>query len=173
MAGVTGTIERMTENVCGKWKPRKKTYCARLSGHAGDCLSKEDLAGAARRQAASRRSRGRAPRPADKRAAERFKYKLKRYGLTQLDYDTLMVLQAGRCGMCHTSFDESIPHIDHDHGCCPDSMRSCGKCVRGLLCFRCNTALGYIERYRDSADAYVDRSGIEPLTSGMRNRRST
>jgi hypothetical protein len=50
--------------------------------------------------------------------------------------------------------------VDHDHGCCGGS-HSCGRCVRGFLCGRCNSALGmmgenlqsirkmtgYLERY--------------------------
>jgi hypothetical protein len=32
-------------------------------------------------------------------------------------------------------------HVDHDHACCPGT-RSCGKCIRGMLCNRCNTGLG-------------------------------
>lgn len=34
--------------------------------------------------------------------------------------------------------------IDHDHGCCP-GVSSCGKCVRGVLCFRHNSLLGQLE----------------------------
>lgn len=32
-------------------------------------------------------------------------------------------------------------HMDHDHSCCDDE-RSCGKCLRGILCEAHNTGLG-------------------------------
>lgn len=35
--------------------------------------------------------------------------------------------------------------VDHDHRCCPQRGRSCGKCVRRLLCSLCNHAIGIIE----------------------------
>lgn len=34
--------------------------------------------------------------------------------------------------------------VDHDHSCCPGKT-SCGRCVRGILCFQHNIGLGYFQ----------------------------
>lgn len=80
----------------------------------------------------------------------------RRYGLT---HDLLSRLVSPNvCEGCGSS--EEL-HVDHDHECCPKTP-ACGKCVRGLLCRRCNHALGlagdnpevlrgialYVERFR-------------------------
>jgi hypothetical protein len=51
--------------------------------------------------------------------------------------------------------------VDHDHTCCPVDSRSCGKCVRGLICRTCNSAAGLL--YDNPAIArslgdYLDRT---------------
>lgn len=54
--------------------------------------------------------------------------------------------QACICGrqFSTTGGKSAAPHVDHSHKCCSGDG-SCGKCVRGLLCFRCNTVLGMLE----------------------------
>jgi hypothetical protein len=107
------------------------------------------------RQTARRKEVGRRYDPEAKRRWVR-KHKLTRYGLTQQQFDGLLEVQQYACGMCHEPFTENRQiFVDHDHACCPGEKMSCGKCVRGLLCLSCNTALGYIERKIGLARAYL------------------
>lgn len=74
-------------------------------------------------------------------------------------YSDLLEGQGGQCLMCDkTSSDTRNMSVDHDHACCPGD-KSCGACVRGLLCLRCNTALGIIENedLQRRAFAYLAR----------------
>lgn len=66
------------------------------------------------------------------------------YNITLEAYEERLQNQNDECKTCysgspgagHTYFS-----VDHDHSCCP-GKRSCGKCIRGLLCSRCNLVLG-------------------------------
>lgn len=73
---------------------------------------------------------------------------LKRKGLSVAEYDALLDKQGGRCAIGGHEFGERGPQVDHDHACCPGN-KSCGKCVRALLCHHCNMGLG---RFRDSPE---------------------
>lgn len=70
-------------------------------------------------------------------------------------YNALLKKQKKRCAACRAPFGAKTPHVDHDHACCP-GRRSCGKCVRGLLCGHCNATLGNardsVKRLRDCAN---------------------
>jgi len=146
----------VTGELCGKWMPRKKSACARRSGHLGDCRTAAALADTRMRKTERRRGSRISVDPAARRRWNRA-YKLLRYGLTQELFNKLLEAQEYACGMCRRPFDGDRPiFIDHDHACCPAEKTSCGTCVRGLLCLSCNTALGHIERKYDLARAYLD-----------------
>jgi hypothetical protein len=79
--------------------------------------------------------------------------RLYRYSLTGEQYEDMLASQNNACGICLVEFKDT-PHIDHDHACCP-GKKSCGACVRGLLCTGCNTRLGWLEKYRREAEAWL------------------
>lgn len=68
------------------------------------------------------------------------------YGLTTDAFDALLQKQNGGCAICQTQEMDRCA-VDHDHSCCGGS-KTCGKCIRGILCYPCNTALGL---FKDSA----------------------
>lgn len=81
---------------------------------------------------------------------------LSQYGMTRKDYDNLLEYQKGGCGICGQRPVKRLLAIDYDHNCCPVGG-SCGKCVRGLLCTRCNTSLEWHQKYAIEAEAYLER----------------
>lgn len=75
-----------------------------------------------------------------------------RYGLLPGDYEALYAAQGGRCWICQRATGASRRlSVDHDHkaGCGHDPKTGCRRCVRGLICRRCNDLLG---RIRDDTD---------------------
>jgi hypothetical protein len=67
-----------------------------------------------------------------------------RYGLSSVEFERRLQQQGG-CAACgRTESNGKYWHVDHDHACCPTDARSCGKCIRGILCHGCNTALGNV-----------------------------
>lgn len=82
-----------------------------------------------------------------------------KYRLSLEEYDRLLAEQGGGCGMCGSDNAGRWRnfHVDHDHKCCPTSGKSCGKCVRGLLCGPCNRILGQIENHGAKAASYLAR----------------
>lgn len=90
-------------------------------------------------------------------------YRLKeKYKITVERYDQMLESQGGVCAICGLPPTRKLLGVDHDHKCCPAVGRSCGACVRGLLCENCNQGLGrfgddlqrlenamnYLRRYR-------------------------
>lgn len=70
-------------------------------------------------------------------------------GLTPEGYAAMLNAQGGVCGACGKPETGRNQHgvvhlaVDHDHACHP-SGQACTACHRGLLCLRCNRALGLL-----------------------------
>lgn len=105
------------------------------------------------------------------------------YKLTPTSYRALLVTQRGVCGICRRGtwrLEHPAPlAVDHDHVCCRDRKRTCGKCVRGLLCPSCNGYLGLLELYglgrmpagwERRALQYLARHGCDPTAPYRRWR---
>lgn len=69
--------------------------------------------------------------------------------ITIVRYFKILESQGFLCAICRRDqnktkgFDRKTQRlcIDHDHKCCPGN-RSCGNCIRGLLCNGCNLSAG-------------------------------
>lgn len=81
------------------------------------------------------------------------------YGITPERMAEMALEQHGLCYLCGEPLDfakRGAVHVDHDHSCCR-GKKSCGSCVRGLACGRCNAGVGHFgddpDRMRRVADA--------------------
>ena len=72
----------------------------------------------------------------------------RKYGLTVKRAQEIYDEQDGLCAICDEELNGKYA-VDHDHACCPGE-RTCGECLRGLLCRSCNQGLGH---FKDSVAA--------------------
>ena len=140
---------------CGERKPRAEFHrSGTRSGVSTYCRS---CFNARRRDAATPQSRRRA--------------NLKTlYGISPERYAELLHAQGGVCAICGQA--ETKVHaktglvlnlaVDHDRSCC-SGRRSCGRCIRGLLCSKCNHAIGLLgddpDRMAAAATYVIEREG--------------
>jgi hypothetical protein len=68
------------------------------------------------------------------------KYMLKKvYGITKEQFNNFAEKQDNKCGICYKNFTNKVPfnpNVDHDHT---------SNKIRGLLCGKCNRALGLLQ----------------------------
>lgn len=85
------------------------------------------------------------------------------YNFSEESYKELLESQNYSCAICGIHQDDMKKrlNLDHDHNCCPGES-SCGKCIRGLLCSVCNSAIGLL---KDSEEV------IEMALNYLRNNR--
>jgi hypothetical protein len=94
------------------------------------------------------------------RMRSRLKYQ---YNFPEESYMAMLESQNYSCAICGVHQDDTKKrlNLDHDHNCCPGES-SCGKCIRGLLCSICNSAIGLL---KDSEEV------IEMALKYLRNTR--
>jgi hypothetical protein len=69
-------------------------------------------------------------------------YLMFRFNLTKEQYEKM---SKNGCMICNDVPERNL-HVDHDHACCESNNRTCGKCVRGVVCNKCNTLIGHYEK---------------------------
>jgi hypothetical protein len=82
---------------------------------------------------------------------------LRDYKITRESYEAMLQNQDNKCPICGVELNEDARvQVDHDHGCCPGARKTCGACVRGIICGLCNQGLGQFKddetRLRKAAD---------------------
>ena len=87
---------------------------------------------------------------------KRDRYLKRTYGISELEYEAMLLSQNNSCKICYTEFSQSwgsdAPVVDHCH--------TTGK-VRGILCNECNRGLGYFHDNRQAllnAAKYIEES---------------
>ena len=66
-------------------------------------------------------------------------------------FESQLAKQNGVCAICGNPEVRKTPKgeikslaVDHDHRCC-SGHKSCGTCVRGLICEKCNHSIGEVD----------------------------
>lgn len=132
--GVSGEALQQDCVVCGKrYEVSNSQFGAARNTCSMSCLQKW--------YAAAERKK---PRATPVREAARSKMRQRMYGLSTEDFEALLRRQGNVCAICSEASTGREWHVDHDHACCP-RQKTCGKCVRGILCARCNNGLGFFD----------------------------
>lgn len=79
---------------------------------------------------------------------------LRLYGLSTADLNRMKAKQRGRCAICGRG---RRLMVDHDHAT---------DAVRGLLCFVCNTHLGWYDTFGRQVIAYLSRRPVQRKAHG-------
>jgi Autographiviridae endonuclease VII len=99
-----------------------------------------------------------------KRISDRKSHLKRKYGLTLEQYDEMHAAQDGVCAICRQPRPEDRSlHVDHDH--------DTGE-IRGLLCFKCNNALGDFNDDHDLFQRAADYLDCDPELAEIARTRA-
>jgi hypothetical protein len=135
--------------------------CKKAPKHKANarCLPCNNKYSRSKRDLVKERERTHIYRMKNKVARRKYDYKIF-YKITVEDYERMLKEQNYACAICKTPQSELKYRlsVDHNHNCC-FGRRTCGKCVRGLLCFSCNVSLGKFKESKEllnNAIRYLD-----------------
>ena len=100
------------------------------------------------------------------------------YSITLEKLIELWNKQEGKCPCCLVKLphpkDWNTPKweisIDHDHSCCGQKSKSCGKCVRGILCRDCNLMIGHAKDKQETLARsinYLEETSMKGSTQNL------
>jgi len=165
-------METKTCIICKEVKPLTEFYLRKTPGgrtktYRGEC-----------KQCQVKRSQQWRRNNPEKQKISQRKCRIKsQFGISLEEYDSLLSKQNGKCAICGGHTDGDALAVDHNHKTNE---------VRGLLCHRCNTAIGLfkddvsllqkaIEYLTTASSAESDAYGdgrLQPLGSAHRGNRS-
>jgi len=132
-------ITKVGEAICIKCGPKPRSHFTKNKKHKNGLQSKCKKCANEDAKLRYKKDNG------DKMSWNMRKY---RYGITKNDFMKLKDKQFGLCTICYEKLPEDKKiHVDHDH--------ETGK-VRGLLCPRCNIAVGIFENNKNLIGNIVD-----------------
>ena len=93
---------------------------------------------------------------------ERYRWQTiyKKYKLTKQMYLDMLEQQGGVCAICKGLPKRNWLAVDHNHLCCPGT-KTCGHCIRGLLCSSCNSFLGRVSDNPQTLNEYLEKYSKE------------
>lgn len=143
---------------------RRKVYCKRLCKQK-DCTDRWRENHPDGRKELTRRFESRHPHRKASYAL------LNKYGLTMRDKENILAAQGGRCANpgCRATDPGKAGfrkgwHIDHDHKT---------EAVRGVLCQRCNNALGLLRDDINKIRGFIEYLSAPPIHVGKSVRSQT
>lgn len=91
---------------------------------------------------------------------QRWYFLERKYGITREGYEALYAAQEGKCAICKISGEDAKrpgkPRLPgKGSGLCVDHDHVTGK-IRGLLCNRCNLAVGFFDKNPDLFDLAIE-----------------
>ena len=100
--------------------------------------------------------------PEKKQFSNRKNFIKRTYGLSWEEYELMYNKHEGRCAVCKIFLQLAPKQDDRDQSACIDHNHSTGE-IRGLLCRRCNIAIGFFDENTDrmlNAAAYIKSYAI-------------